>query len=424
MSREMKESGIGWVGVIPQDWNTIRGKYLFENDKDIVGSRVEDFERLALTMQGVIKRSKDDNEGLQPDKFDSYQILRENELVFKLIDLQNVSTSRVGLSPYTGIVSPAYIILKAKKDIAPRFAEYYYLMMWMRAIFNQLGDAGVRSSLNAGELLELSLPLPPLSEQHRITDFLDKKCSQIDEISMKIQEEIETLEEYKKSVITEAVTKGLDPSVEMKDSGIEWLGIIPSKWELRRISNVFAERNEEGEEGLPFLSVSINTGISDKELSENELSRQFIRADAHKNKRVYPGDIVYNMMRAWQGAIGAVRIEGMVSSAYVTAKPITEIDTRYFEYLLRTPTAVQEMNKYSYGIMDFRKRLYWPYFKNITICVPPFYEQKAIADYADGISLKVNSCITIKNYQLAILEEYKKALIFEYVTGKKEVAYA
>ncbi len=213
-------------------------------------------------------------------------------------------------------------------------------------------------SLRKHQLNAAGIPIPSLSEQHLIADFLDSKCSQIDEISKKIREEIDTLEEYKKSIITEAVTKGLDPNAEMKDSGIEWIGEIPEKWSLNRVANIFSERNEPGEDGLPFLSVSINSGISDKELSEEETSRQFIRADAKKNKKVYPGDIVYNMMRAWQGAIGAVRTEGMVSAAYVTAKPTQTIDTRYFEYLLRTPTAIQEMNKYSYGIMDFRKRLY------------------------------------------------------------------
>ena len=181
----MKDSGIEWIGAIPEHWKVVKGKNLFTNDKSIVGARVDDYERLALTMKGVIKRSKDDNEGLQPDKFNSYQILRENELVFKLIDLQNISTSRVGLSGYTGIVSPAYIILKSNGSILPTYAEKYYLSLWMNQIFNFLGDAGVRSSLNAGELLNLYLPVPPLSEQKAIADYLDDKCGQIDEIDRK-----------------------------------------------------------------------------------------------------------------------------------------------------------------------------------------------------------------------------------------------
>ena len=201
-----KPSYIGWVKNIPTDWSTIKGKYIFHNIKKIVGAQVDEYDRLALTLKGVIKRSKDDNEGLQPEKFNSYQILNKNELVFKLIDLQNISTSRVGLSPYNGIVSPAYIVLKADKDIEPRFAEKYYLMMWMNQIFNDLGDAGVRSSLNANELLELPIVLPPLKKQKEIADFLDEKCEEIDSIIEGKKKQIELLEEYKKSLIYEYVT--------------------------------------------------------------------------------------------------------------------------------------------------------------------------------------------------------------------------
>ena len=203
---EMTDSGIQWVGSIPKHWNVLKGKYCFINDKEVVGARVDDFERLALTLNGVIKRSKEDNTGLQPEKFNTYQILRKDELVFKLIDLQNVSTSRVGLSPYEGIVSGAYIILRAKENINPHFAEKYYLSMWMNQIFNYLGDAGVRSSLNVDDLLEIQLPVPPLAEQKAIADFLDKKCGEIDEISESKRQQLKKIEEYKKSIVYEYVT--------------------------------------------------------------------------------------------------------------------------------------------------------------------------------------------------------------------------
>jgi len=203
---EMKDSGIQWVGLIPAHWSVLRAKYLFTNGKQIVGKDVEDYERLALTMNGVIKRSKEDANGLQPEKFDTYQILREGELVFKLIDLQNVTTSRVGLSPYTGIVSPAYIILKAGEKINPSYAEKYYLSMWMNEIFNYLGDAGVRSSLNATELLEIAVPVPPIEEQIAIAEYLNKKCAEIDDVIADKEEQLEVLESYKKSLIFEIVT--------------------------------------------------------------------------------------------------------------------------------------------------------------------------------------------------------------------------
>ena len=203
---ELKDSGVYWIGKVPSHWEVVKGKYCFDNDKEIVGARVDQYERLALTLNGVIKRSKDDNEGLQPKDFATYQILRKDELVFKLIDLQNISTSRVGLSPYVGLVSPAYIILKSRKNIYPSYAERFYLMMWYNQIFNHLGDDGVRSSLNASELLNLPFVLPPLEEQKKIADFLDDKCAQIDEITKATREEIETLKQYKQSLIYEYVT--------------------------------------------------------------------------------------------------------------------------------------------------------------------------------------------------------------------------
>lgn len=204
--REMKDSGIPWIGKIPSSWEIMCGKYLFSNAKEIVGTKVNDYERLALTLHGVIKRSKNDTEGLQPEDFNTYQILRKNELVFKLIDLQNISTSRVGLSPYDGIVSPAYIVLKTKENVIPSFAEKYYLMMWMNQIFNALGDAGVRSSLNVYELLEIKVPVPSIFEQQRISDYLDTRCSRIDSIIQKKQELLANLDTYKKSLIYEYVT--------------------------------------------------------------------------------------------------------------------------------------------------------------------------------------------------------------------------
>lgn len=150
--RKMRDSGIAWIGVIPQDWEIVRTKSLYCSAKEIAGDRADDFERLALTLNGVIKRSKEDSVGLQPEKFSGYQILKKGELVFKLIDLENVATSRIGLSPYTGIVSPAYIVLSKQsraKDLVVRYSMYHFLSMWQREVFNQMGDNGVRSSLNA-----------------------------------------------------------------------------------------------------------------------------------------------------------------------------------------------------------------------------------------------------------------------------------
>lgn len=206
-SVEMKDSGIEWIGEIPKHWEVVPARYLFKANKKIVGRKENEYERLSLTMKGILKKSKYSSEGLQPSNFNNYQILTKNQLVFKLIDLQNISTSRVGISPYKGIVSPAYIIID-KKDTKTnnRFYYYWYMSMYLNKVFNLLGNAGVRSNINATELLELKVPRISFREQNIIVNFLDKKTKLIDDLIVSKQKQLEILEEHKKSLIYEYVT--------------------------------------------------------------------------------------------------------------------------------------------------------------------------------------------------------------------------
>ena len=166
------------------------------------------------------------------------------------------------------------------------------------------------------------------------------------------------LKEKRHSVITYAVTKGLNHESPIKDSGIEWLGKTQQHWTSQRIGTIFREVNDAGVDGLPILSVSIHHGASDKQLDDDELERKVTRSDDQtKYKRVRPGDLVYNMMRAWQGGFGTVTVEGMVSPAYVVARPSRGYLSRFVEFILRTPCAVEEMRRYSQGVTDFRLRL-------------------------------------------------------------------
>ena len=183
--RTMKDSGIEWIGEIPEDWEIIKTKHCYTTQKNVVGDKSDEYERLALTLQGVIKRPKDDSTGLQPEAFNGYQILKENELVFKLIDLENVSTSRVGYSPYNGIVSPAYIVLTPRNYCESKYGYYYFISMWQREIFNHIGDDGVRSSLNSSDLLNIPYLLVTNEEKNRIVCCLDRKCTEIDSVISK-----------------------------------------------------------------------------------------------------------------------------------------------------------------------------------------------------------------------------------------------
>ena len=431
----MKNSGIEWVGEIPKSWNAKKAKFNFENTKHVPGIKSTEYERLALTMKGVVHRSKEDTDGLQPKDFLTYQLLRKSELVFKLIDLQNVTTSRVGLAHDTGLVSPAYIILRATGEVLPDFAEKYFLMLWYREIFNALGDNGVRSNLNATDLLNVPICYPDIVEQKAIVEFLNHKCAEIDALSVDIQSEIETLEAYKRSVITEAVTKGLYKNVPMKDSGIEWIGEIPQNWTVTRLKYLFSSskglnitKENLMDEGLPVISygqihAKSNDGVS--------LDDTLLRYVDLKYQIYYPQcevkqyDFVFaDTSEDYDGCGNCVykRDDNMVFGGYHTIilHTMTNQDNRYLAYLFQTDKWRKQIREKVSGVKVFsitRRTI-----MNASVILPSFKEQQIIANYLDTVNTTVNKIISDKRKQLTILADYKKSLIYEYVTGKKEVS--
>ena len=415
--RQMKNSGIEWVGEIPDNWEVTKTKYQFQYKKEIAGLYCNKYERLALTMKNVVKRSQEDNTGLQPEKFETYQILRNDELVFKLIDLQNVSTSRVGRSPFVGIVSPAYIILRQNGKVLPCYAEKYFFVLWKNQIFNSLGDDGVRSNLGKDDLLNIPMPIPSLSEQKAIAEFLDKKCGEVDALIADIQQEIETLEQYKRSVITEAVTKGLDPSVPMKDSGIQWIGNMPANWECIRGKYIlkYLQKPLKKDDG-------VITCFRDGEvtLRSNRREDGFTMADKEIGYQgVDIGDLVVHGMDGFAGAIG-------ISDSRGKASPVlnvlgTKQNKRYIMYYLRSMAYSDVFIALSTGIRVRSCDLRWNKLAELWYPIPPLKEQEKIVMYIDEAIQKANEIIADKQSQIETLESYKKSLIYEYVTGKKEV---
>ena len=415
--REMKDSGISWVGEIPKEWSVNRAKYCFVNTKEIAGCMSDRYERLALTMNGVIKRSKDDSNGLQPEKFETYQILRPDELVFKLIDLQNVSTSRVGLSPYLGLVSPAYIILKSNKRVLPAFAEKYFLMLWKNQIFNALGDAGVRSNLNSKDLLELSIPFPTFDEQQQIADFLDRECGKIDGLKADIQAQIDTLEQYKRSVITEAVTHGLNPSAPMKDSGIPWVGQFPTHWTKKKGKYILRYMSKPVKQDDGVITCFRDGEVT---LRSNRREDGFTMADKEIGYQgVDVGDLVVHGMDGFAGAIGISDSRGKASPVLNVLN--TKQNKKYIMYYLRSMAYGEVFTALSTGIRVRSCDLRWNKLAELLYPLPPIDEQNNIVNYIDNKIARTNEIIADKKSQIETLDGYKKSLIYEYVTGKKEV---
>lgn len=429
--REMKDSGIEWIGEIPKAWNIEKSKYNFLNNKIVPGIRSSEYQRLSLTLKGVLKRNKEDSDGLQPKDFDTYQLLKKNELVFKLIDLQNIATSRVGLAHDTGLVSPAYIVLKPNENICPQFAEYYFLMLWHRNIFNALGDAGVRSSLNLSDLLDTPICFPTFTEQCRIADFLDAKCAEIDFLTADIQTQIETLEEYKRSVITEAVTKGLNPEAELKDSGIEWIDFIPSEWSHSRLgyeSYIRARLGWKGlkadeyvDEGYAFISAfNIQNGRLVWE-PLNYITKE--RYDESPEIKLQVGDVI--IVKDGAGVGKCTRVDELPlggtapNSSIGVITPYKSLDYRYLTYYLQSEIFNNFVLKLSNGMGV--PHLTQEVMRNIKILIPPILEQQEIANWLDAKCEEINDAMEEKKQQLEVLEYYKKSLIYEYVTGKKQV---
>ena len=277
--------------------------------------------------------------------------------------------------------------------------------------------------IQIGPFKNTVVPIPSIEEQHRIAVWLDIQTHRIDKRRQLLDKKRELLRDLKQSVVEEASFRGVDSSVEFCDSGIGWLGKVPAHWQTIRLGSLFREAADRGVEGLPMLSVSLHTGITDRELDDEEMERKVSRSeDRTVYKRVKPGDLVYNQMRAWQGAFGAAKIEGLVSPAYVVARPGRAVVPRFVEYLLRAPAAMEEIRRRSRGITDFRLRLYWDEFKNIRLALPPKKEQEDIAAFLDRKLSQIDRQIALIDQLDDLLQQQRKAIIHEAVTGKIDLS--
>ena len=418
--REMKDSGVAWIGEIPKDWSLVRFKDKYKNVKEIAKEQSANYERLALTMGGVIKRPKDDSDGLQPKEFDSYQILRENDFVFKMIDLQNVSTSRVGLSPYTGLVSPAYIRFTPKNEGQYSQFVYYYLMcLYYNQVFNNLGGNGVRSALSAKDMGEFVIPFPDGAEQKKICAMLDEKFAHVDSLIANVQAQIEKLKAYKQSLITEVVTKGLDPNAPMKDSGVEWIGKIPAHWSILRFKNIadiksnlvnpkdYMDCFQVSPENIEKGSGKLLTCITVREIGVESNNHLF-----HK------GQIIYSKVRPLLNKVAIAPFDGLCSADMYPVE--AKINKKFLVYSMLSDSFLNQVKLVTENRVKMPK-INQEELSKIKVCCPEDSEQKRIADYLDAKCSQIDRLISLKESKIEKLQQYKRSLIYEYVTGKKEV---
>ena len=419
----MKYSGVEWIGNIPDDWGLVRLKDICVNKKEIAGEKSSKYERLALTLNGVIKRAKDDQEGLQPKEFDTYQILEANDFVFKMIDLQNISTSRVGLSPYTGLVSPAYIRFAPKTENQFNHFIYYYLLsLWHNCVYNNIAGDGVRSALNATDIGNLLCPYPIQPIQKKIVNYLNKKTSEIDSLIEIENKQIEKLKEYKQAIITETVTKGLNKNVPMIDSGVEWIGKMPANWKRIKLLNLFEDigsgTTPKGDDYYTdgtinwIQSGDINGGFltSCSSAVNNYAIKEF------STLKVYQAPFL--IMAMYGGSVGHLsisKIDGCCNQACcVMRNPKCNFDFAF--YSLQAARNYLLKNAIGGGQPNISQTI----IKSIWFCNPPMNEQEEIASFLNEQCSRIDVLISVKQRKIEHLNEYKKSLIYEYVTGKKE----
>lgn len=424
----MKDSGIEWIGEIPEGWEISPLFSIFKERKQ-KNYNLKETNILSLSYGKIIRRNTETNMGLLPESFETYNIVDKSNIILRLTDLQNDKTSlRTGLVIERGIITSAYIALES---VNTENVFFHYLLHCYDElkVFYVMGN-GVRQNLKFAELSRLPLLVPPLAEQQRIADYLDAKCAYIDQCLDMTRQSMEKLRAYKLSCITETVTKGLDPDVPLKDSGVPWIGQIPAGWECTRLMTLCSEistgpfgsqlhAEDYVENQTPLINPSnINNFRIEANykctLDSNTVSRL-------KRHILYTGEIIF----ARRGEMGRCALvekqhEGFVcGTGCLKASIKKDINQYYLIYYLQAKFVPYFLEYSSVGTT--MNNLNSKTIASIPVTLPPLPEQERIAAYLDKKCARIDALLEEKQALLDKLAEYKKSLIFECVTGKREV---
>lgn len=416
--REMKKTTIPFCEYIPDKWQVLQNRYLFCNHSVKVGENYNEYQLLSLTTSGVKKKDINASGGKVPTSYYNYQTVSNGDMIFCLFDL-DCSAVFSGLSSFEGMITSAYDVFKPEE----KYVDKHYIEYWFQYVFSyryyKMYSKSIRYTITSDMFKAITTPVPPIEEQRRIGEYLDSKCTQIDALISNAQQQIEKLKAYKQSVITETVTKGLDPDVTMKDSGVEWIGEIPEHWDTIRVKQLLRERKERSVNGEEEpLSMSQKLGLVPTKMLDMipNMASSFVGA-----KLAYVDDLVFNKLKAHLGVFSVSKYDGLVSPDYAVYFSTGICDLKYLEYLFKTPQCISEFRKRSTGIAAGLTRLYTDGLFAIECPYPPIEVQKKIANHLDHKCSRIDKLIALKQQKIEKLQQYKKSLIYEYVTGKKEV---
>lgn len=415
--REMVDSGIDWVPVIPAEWSVVRAKYVLRK----LDRRFEaDDTPLVCTNKAEVVVRGEDGPGLVSSDEMNYQGVCEGDLLIHGMDTWH---GAIAVSKLNGKCTTVVHVCDSNQD--KRFLCYYYRALSFQGVYKLISNgirqntSDFRSFAKFGVIPTL---VPPLDEQRLIADCLDERCGAIDEAKRIIEDEIESLRRLRKTTVFRAVTKGLDDGVPMRDSGVEWIGAIPVTWEFPRFKTVYRQVKCTGHPKEELLSVYLNYGVI--RFSDNDSVRVHkTSSDTSGYQLVLPGDLVMNNQQAWRGSVGVSTLRGIISPAYYVYHAIdpSVMENRYANYMFRS-CMVPAYELCSHGVGSIQRNISPEGLGYERIPLPSVDEQRRIADYLDERCAAIDSAIDARTKQLERLEDYRKALIYAYVTGKKEVS--
>ncbi len=410
--KNFKESGIEWLGEIPEHWKLIKCKNFFVLKSIPIGDLWNKTKLLSLTLNGVIERDINNPEGKFPSDFSTYQIVKEGDLIFCLFDVAETPRT-IGLSKLNGMITSAYTIFEIKNQ-EKRFLEYFFIDLDNRKNLKFL-YRGLRNTISKEDLLNLKIPLPPLKEQEQIANFLDEKCEQIKNFIEKKEKLITLLKEQKQAFINKATTKGLDKNVNFKDSGIEWLGEIPEHWKLIKCKNFFVLKS------IPIgdlwnktklLSLTLN-GVIERDINNPEGK---FPSDFSTYQIVKEGDLIFCLFDVAETprTIGLSKLNGMITSAY-TIFEIKNQEKRFLEYFF---IDLDNRKNLKFLYRGLRNTISKEDLLNLKIPLPPLKEQEQIANFLDEKCKKIDLLIEKTEKQIKLIKEYKTTLINQAVCGR------
>jgi type I restriction modification DNA specificity domain protein len=411
-----KNSGVEWLVEIPSHWEILANKYIFKLKRNLVGKRSNKYALLSLTLDGIVKRDLDKG-GKFPAEFDTYQEVKNGDFVFCLFDVEETPRT-IGLSEYDGMITGAYTVFDVR-NISKKYLYYFYLNLDNNKRLKPL-YLGLRNTISKENFFSFKTFIPPKDEQEKIASYLDEKIAKIDASISGKEKFIELLKEQKQIIINDAVTKGLNKNAKFKNSGVEWLGEIPSHWKFVKLGQILKPVSIKKRVDLPLLSITREKGVILRDIENKDVNHNFIPDDLNSYKVVKKGQFVINKMKAWQGSYGVSEYTGIVSPAYFIFE-FDGVEKVFFHRAIRSSAYIPFFIKASDGLRIGQWDLSKSRMKEILFFIPPKSEQKKIVEYTENKISKIDKLLNLEQEYIKSLKEYKASLIDSVATGKVKV---